>query len=64
MLRKNKTYPLELKLQAVKMYIEDRIGSPTITKELGLTTNKRVLLWLNLTYLIGILQHSKLMRNG
>lgn len=44
MSRKNKTYALELKLQAVKMYIEDRIGSPTITKELGLTTNKRVLL--------------------
>ena len=45
MSRKIKTYSLELKMKAVKMYIEDGLGGTTIARELGLSTNKRVLLW-------------------
>lgn len=45
MSKKTKTYYLETKLKAVKMYLEDGIGSTTIAKELGLSGDKRVLLW-------------------
>ena len=34
-----------IKLKAVKMYLEEGIGSTTIAKELNLSSNKRVLLW-------------------
>lgn len=40
-----KTYSFEIKLKAVKMYLEDGIGSTTIAKELELSSDKRVLLW-------------------
>lgn len=45
MSKKIKTYPLEIKLRAVKMYLEDGIGSTTIAKELQLSNESRVLLW-------------------
>ena len=43
--RKNINYSFDIKLKAVKMYLLEGIGSPTIAKELGLSCNKRVLLW-------------------
>lgn len=43
--RKNMNYSFDIKLKAVKMYLEDGIGSTTIAKELNLSSNKRVLLW-------------------
>ncbi len=43
--RKNTNYSFDIKLKAVKMYLVEGIGSPTIAKELGLSSNKRVLLW-------------------
>ena len=43
--RKNMNYSFDIKLKAVKMYLVEGIGSPTIAKELGLNSNKRVLLW-------------------
>lgn len=43
--RKNINYSFEIKLKAVKMYLEEGIGSPTVAKELNLSSNKRVLLW-------------------
>ena len=43
--RKNMNYSFDIKLKAVKMYLSEGIGSPTIAKELGLSSNKRVLLW-------------------
>ncbi|GAA0732606.1 helix-turn-helix domain-containing protein [Clostridium oceanicum] len=45
MSKKTKTYSLETKLKAVKMYLEDGIGSTTIVKELQLSDENRVLLW-------------------
>lgn len=36
----------DIKLKSVKMYLEGYFGSPTIAKELNLSSNKRVLLWL------------------
>ena len=44
--RKNMSYSFEIKLKAVKMYLEEGIGSNTIAKELNLSSNKRVLLLL------------------
>ena len=43
--RKNINYSFDIKLKAVKMYLLEGIESPTIAKELGLSSNKRVLLW-------------------
>ena len=43
--RKNMSYSFDIKLKAVKMYLEEGIGSPTIARELNLSSNKRVLLW-------------------
>ena len=43
--RKNMSYSFDIKLKAVKMYLEEGIGSPTIASELNLSSNKRVLLW-------------------
>ena len=43
--RKNMSYSFDTKLRAVKMYLEEGIGSTTIAKELNLSSNKRVLLW-------------------
>ncbi|MGL5245758.1 MAG: hypothetical protein ACRC7R_11340 [Sarcina sp.] len=40
-----KKYTKDLKLKAVKMYLEDKIGSTTIAKELELSSERRVLLW-------------------
>lgn len=45
MSKKSKKYSLEIKLKAVKMYLEDGIGSTTIAKELQLSDKNRVLLW-------------------
>lgn len=42
---KNMRYSFDIKLKAVRMYLEESIGSSTIAKELNLTSNKRVLLW-------------------
>ena len=44
--RKNMNYSFDIKLKAVKMYLEEGIGSNTIAKELNLSSNKRVLLLL------------------
>ena len=43
--RKNMSYSFDIKLKAVKMYLEKGVGSPTIARELNLSSNKRVLLW-------------------
>ena len=43
--RKNMSYSFDIKLKAVKMYLDEGIGSTTIAKELNLSSNKRVLLW-------------------
>ena len=43
--RKNMSYSFDIKFKAVKMYLEKGIGSTTIAKELNLSSNKRVLLW-------------------
>ena len=43
--RKNMSYSFDIKLKAVKMYLEEGIGSTTIAKELNLSSNKIVLLW-------------------
>ena len=43
--RKNMSYSFDIKLKAVRMYLEEGIGSTTIAKELNLSSNKRVLLW-------------------
>ena len=40
------SYSFDIKLKAVKMYLEEGIGSPTIARELNLRSNKRVLLWM------------------
>lgn len=45
MSKKIKIYSFETKLEAVKMYLEDGIGSTTIAKELDLSSVNRVLLW-------------------
>lgn len=45
MLKKQQIYPIEVKLKAVNMYIEEKIGSTTIAKTLGLNRCDRVLLW-------------------
>ena len=46
--RKNMNYSFDIKLKAVKMYLLEGIGSPTIEKELGFSSNKRVLLWVKI----------------
>ena len=43
--RKNMSYSFDIKLKAVKMYLEEGTGSSTIARELNLSSNKRVLLW-------------------
>ncbi len=43
--KKNMNYSFDIKLKAVKMYLEEGIGSTTIARELSLNSNKRVLLW-------------------
>ena len=43
--RKNMSYSFDIKFKAVKMYLEEGIRSTTIAKELNLSSNKRVLLW-------------------
>ena len=43
--RKNMSYSFDIKFKAVKMYLEEGIGSNTLAKELNLSSNKRVLLW-------------------
>ena len=40
------SYSFEIKLKAVKMYLEEGIGSTTIAEELNLNSNKRILLWI------------------
>ncbi|NFO12599.1 helix-turn-helix domain-containing protein [Clostridium botulinum] len=45
MSRKQKENSFEIKLEAVKLYLEKNIGSTTIAKELGLTDGRRVMLW-------------------
>lgn len=45
MAKKTKTYSKELRLKAVRMYIEEGLGSTAIAKKLGVTTYKQVLLW-------------------
>lgn len=42
----SKRYSFEIKLRAVKMYLENGIGSTTITKELSLSNENHVLLWI------------------
>ena len=39
------SYSFEIKLKAVKMYLEEGIGSNRIAKELNLSSNKKVILW-------------------
>ena len=39
------SYSFDIKLKAVKMYLDKGIGSTTIAKELNLSSSKRVLLW-------------------
>lgn len=41
---KNMSYLFEIKLNVIKIYLEEGIGSTTIAKELNLISNKRVLL--------------------
>lgn len=43
----SKKYSLETKLKAVKMYLEDGIGITTIAMEPELSSENRVLLWVN-----------------
>ena len=38
-------YSFDIKLKSVKIYLVEGIGSPTIAKELGLSSNKIVILW-------------------
>ena len=38
--RKNMSYSFDIKFKAVKMYLEEGIGSTTIAKELNLSSNK------------------------
>lgn len=45
MSRKQKENSFEIKLKAVKLYLDKNIGSTTIAKELGLTDGRRVMLW-------------------
>ena len=42
--RKSMSYSFEIKLKAVKMYLEEGVGITRIAKELNLSSNKRVLL--------------------
>ena len=42
--RKNMSYSFDIKLKAVKMYLEEGIGSAAIANKLNLSSNKRVLL--------------------
>lgn len=43
--KQNVNYSFDIKLKAVKMYLEEGIGSTTIAKELNLSCKNRVLLW-------------------
>ncbi|MGL4572257.1 MAG: helix-turn-helix domain-containing protein [Clostridium sp.] len=45
MSRKQKENSFEVKLEAVKLYLEKNIESTTIAKKLGLTDGRRVMLW-------------------
>lgn len=45
MSRKNKNYSIEIKLKAVKMYLEEGLSSLQIAKLLDLSSKNRVLLW-------------------
>ena len=45
MSRKNRNYSIEIKLKAVKMYLEEGLSSSQIAKLLDLTSKNRVLLW-------------------
>jgi len=44
MFTKQRENSFEIKLKAVKLYLEKNIGSTTIAKELGLTDGRRVIL--------------------
>lgn len=41
----NYKYSLEIKLEAVKMYLDSGVGSHTVAKMVGISCNKRVLDW-------------------
>ena len=45
MSRKNRNYSIEIKLKAVKMYLEEGLSSSKIAKLLDLSSKNRVLLW-------------------
>lgn len=45
MSRKNRNYSIEIKLKAVKMYLEEGLSSSQIAKLLDLTSKNIVLLW-------------------
>ncbi|MDK0534959.1 transposase, partial [Clostridium perfringens] len=45
MSRKNRNYSIEIKLKAVKMYLEEGLSSLKIAKLLDLSSKNRVLLW-------------------
>ncbi len=45
MSRKNRNYSIEIKLKAVKMYLEEGLASSQIVKLLDLNSKNRVLLW-------------------
>ena len=45
MSRKNRNYSIEIKLNAVKMYLEEGLSSSKIAKLLDLSSKNRVLLW-------------------
>ncbi len=46
--RKNNTYSKELKLKAVKMYINQYIGAKSVANELGVTNKTQVQKWVKL----------------
>ncbi|GAA0067951.1 hypothetical protein UT300002_27340 [Clostridium perfringens] len=45
MSRKNRNYSIEIKLKAVKMYLEEGLSSSKIAKLLDLSSKNRVPLW-------------------
>ena len=47
-MQKNMNYSFDIKLKSVKIYLVEGIGSPTIAKELGFSSNKRVFLWVKI----------------
>jgi len=44
------SYSFDIKLKVVKMYLDECIGNTTIAKELNLSSNKRVLLWVKIYF--------------